>query len=285
MPELNKATIGKKYPPLEMAIDLHETIYYAVGTNDPNPWYLDGTRPGGVIAPPMYAVKYGGGPIAHVMFDKEIGEGFFATLVHGEQEMEWFKAVKPGMKLKCEGGILNIEDKGTGELLSVESNVSDAATGEKIMRQVFHFFVRGWGSMQKKPKEAETPEDRSKEAFTATENVLVGQTFLYAEPSGDHNPIHINVDFANKVGLGGIILQGLCTMAFCHKAVVQKVCDGNPLKLKKLFVRFSKPVRPGDTLTIKGWWTGDKKLGFEAQNQKGDFVIKGGAAELGEVAP
>jgi acyl dehydratase len=284
MPELNKATIGKQYPPMEMEIEQHETIYYAVGSNDPNPWYLDGTRPGGLIAPPMYAVKVGAGPIAHVMFDKEIGEGFFAFLVHGEQEIEWFKVMKPGMKIKCQGRIASIEDKGTGELIQIESNVTLAATGEPLCREVFNFFVRGYGKMEKKAKVAEPPEDRSKEAFNAKEHVLIGQTFLYAEPSGDHNPIHVNVDFANKVGLGGIILQGLCSMAFCHKAVVQNVCGGDPTKLKKFFVRFSKPVRPGDDLTIKGWWINDQTVGFEAMNQKGESVIKGGLAYLGSVS-
>lgn len=283
MPELNKAAIGKTYPPFEFALEQHETIYYALGSNDANPWYLDGTRAGGLIAPPMYAVKYGGGTIAHVAFDKEIGEGFFAFLVHGEQDLEWFKAVKPGQKVKTEGKIAAIEDKGTGELLVIESTTKLVPSGDLVCRQYFNFFVRGYGKMEKKAKTAEAPEDKSKEAFTAKEKVLVGQTFLYAEPSGDHNPIHINIDFAKKVGLGGIILQGLCTMAFCHKAVVQNVCGGNPLKVKRLFVRFSKPVRPGDEITIKGFWQGDQAVLIEATNPAGEFVVKGGRAELGEV--
>lgn len=284
MPELNKAAIGKVYPPFESNIEQHETIYYAIATNDPNPWYLDGTREGGIIAPPMYAVKYGGGTIAHVAFDKEIGEGFFAFLVHGEQDIEWMKAVKPGQKVKTEGKIANIEDKGTGELLVIESNTTLVSTGELVCRQYFNFFVRGYGKLEKKPKPPEPPEDKSKEAFTVKEKVLIGQTFLYAEPSGDHNPIHISNDFAKKVGLGGIILQGLCTMAFCHKAVVMNACGGNPLKVKRLFVRFSKPVRPGDELTIKGYWQGDKAILVEATNPAGEFVVKGGKAELGEIS-
>ncbi len=37
--------------------------------------------------------------------------------------------------------------------------------------------------------------------------------YYYAGASGDFNLIHIDNDFAKSVGLGGIILQGLCTMA------------------------------------------------------------------------
>jgi len=283
MPELNKKTIGKKYEPMELPIDLHETIYYAVAANDPNPCYLNGIREGGVIAPPMYAVKYGGAPLAQMIFDKEIGEGYFAFLVHGEQDIRWHKALKPGQKVKTEGSIKDIVDKGSGQLLIMHSDTTLADSGEKVCEQDFIFFVRGYGPMEKKGKEAEPPEDKSKPAFESKEQVLIGQTFLYAEPSGDHNPIHIDDNFAKKVGLGGIILQGLCTMAFCHKAVVMNVCEGNPLKLKRFFVRFSKPVRPGDEITIKGFWKDDQTVGFEAFTQNGDQVIKGGIAELGEV--
>ncbi len=285
MPELNKECIGKEYAGAEMDISQYETIYYAVGANDPNPWYLDGVREGGIIAPPMYAVKYGGAPIANVMFDKELGEGFMAFLVHGEQDIEWFKAVKPGQKVKTTGKVKDIQDKGSGELLMVEATTTMADSDEMVCKQSFNFFVRGYGKMEKKDKKAAQEEDKSDIAFETKENVLIGQSFLYAEPSGDHNPIHIDNEFAKKVGLGGIILQGLCTMAFCHKAAVQNLCDGNPLKLKKLFVRFSRPVRPGDELTIKGWWKQKgKTAGIEAANQSGEMVIKGGVAELGEVS-
>jgi acyl dehydratase len=283
MPELNKKTIGKKYPVTETLIDVHETMYYALATNDPNPYYVDGAREGGIIAPPMYAVKYGGTPIAPIVTDKEVGDNFFAVLLHGEQEIEWFKALKPAQKVKCTGTIRDIEDKGSGELMYIETVTSLSDTGEMVCRQSFNFFVRGYGKLEKKPKVSEPPEDRSKEAFSVKEKVFLGQSYVYAEPSGDHNPIHVDNEFAKAVGLGGIILQGLCTMAFCHKAVVMNACNGNPLKVKKIFVRFSKPVKPGDEITIKGWWQGDKAVTFEATNQTGDFVIRGGRADMGEV--
>jgi acyl dehydratase len=284
MPELNKAVIGKVYPPGEIEIKAHESMYYALATNDPNPWYINGSREGGVIAPPMYAVNYGGGALASVFFDKEVGQGFMAFLVHGEQEIEWFKAVKPETKVLTAGKILDIQDKGSGELLIVESSTK-LPSGEPICRQLFSFFVRGYGKLEKKPKTPEPVEDKSKSAFESKEQVLVGQSYVYAEPSGDHNLIHVNEDFAKKVGLGGIILQGLCTMAFCHKAVVQNVCGGDPTRLRKFSVRFSKPVRPADVLTVKGWWMEkDKLVGFEATNPAGEPVIKNGRAELGKVA-
>ena len=114
--------------------------------------------------------------------------------------------------------------------------------------------------------------------------VLKGQTYIYAEPSGDHNLIHIDPDFAVKVGLPGIILQGLCTMAFVQKAVVDNANGGDPNKLKKLKVRFSRNVLPGDTVTTTGWLKEDKGnsmiVGLESVVDRGDIVIRDAWAEV-----
>src|SRR5256885_15255864 len=70
----------------------------------------------------------------------------------------------------------------------------------------------------------------------------------YAAASGDFNPIHIDPKVGEAAGLGGAILQGLCTMAWAAEAAVRVY--GDPAKLKKLKVRFSRPVKPGDVVTF-----------------------------------
>ena len=72
----------------------------------------------------------------------------------------------------------------------------------------------------------------------------------YAGASGDFNPIHIDPEFGKMAGLGGNILQGLCTMGFVAKACTDWA--GDPAALKRLRVRFAKPVYPGDTVAVHG---------------------------------
>ncbi len=284
MPELNKAVIGKEYGPIQFEIKKHETVYYALATNDWNPWYVDGSRDGGIVAPPMYAVHYGGSAVGMVFFDKEVGEGFMPFLVHGEQDMEWFKAVRPGDKIQTTVRISDIIDKGSGELLVVETTSRLAEETDVVCRQTSSFFVRGYGRLERKSKAPEPEEDKSELAFQSSEKVLPGQSHAYAEPSGDHNPIHLNEEFARKVGLGGIILQGLCTMAFCHKAAVNGLADGDPAGIKRLSVRFSRPVCPGDEISIRSWWIKKGELaGLEAFTHAGSEVIKNGRAHLGKI--
>ena len=54
--------------------------------------------------------------------------------------------------------------------------------------------------------------------------------FYYAGASGDFNLIHIDNEFAKNVGLPGLILQGLCTMAFVYRAALG---NNNPETMKK----------------------------------------------------
>ena len=77
------------------------------------------------------------------------------------------------------------------------------------------------------------------------------QTFRYAEASGDPMPIHLDDAVARSVGLPGIIIHGLCTMAFCGRAVIDSVAGGDPTRLARLAVKFSRPVLPGQEITVR----------------------------------
>src|SRR3954453_18644971 len=69
-------------------------------------------------------------------------------------------------------------------------------------------------------------------------------TVRYAGASGDFNPIHIDEEFAQKVGLPGRILHGLWTMAQVARAHTDAA--GGPDKLKSLSVQFRGMGRMGE---------------------------------------
>ncbi|MDP8224680.1 MAG: MaoC family dehydratase [Candidatus Lernaella stagnicola] len=125
-------------------------------------------------------------------------------------------------------------------------------------------------------------------------DVNVGDTFglkhtvgkydpiFYAGASGDFNLIHIDPEFGKMVGLGGSILQGLCTMAFTARAHTDWA--GDPYALRRIKVRFSSPVRPDDTVEVKAEVTevvdGVAKTRFNAVNQAGEEVITMAEADI-----
>ena len=72
---------------------------------------------------------------------------------------------------------------------------------------------------------------------------------LYAGASGDHNPIHIDLDFAKEAGMKDVFAHGMLIMAYLGKAVTNIVPQSN---LKNFSVRFSSITKIGDILTCSG---------------------------------
>ena len=103
----------------------------------------------------------------------------------------------------------------------------------------------------------------------------------YAAVSGDFNPIHIDPEIGRAAGFPGAILQGMCTMAWLADACTAYLCD--PARVKRLRVRFSRPVVVGDVVTFRGRCVAVEgpvvRLVVEARNQRGEEVLRGATAE------
>jgi acyl dehydratase len=107
-------------------------------------------------------------------------------------------------------------------------------------------------------------------------------TVRYAGASGDFNPIHIDEDFAQKVGLPGRILHGLWSMAQVARAHTEAA--GGPEKLRRLSVQFRGIGRMGEELVVSGMVSevsdeGVVTIESEAE-QSGQKIIRHGVAEL-----
>jgi acyl dehydratase len=253
---------------------------YARAYNEDNPAFLDSKRAGGVVAPPMYAIVMIWSSIMGVVGDTDLKVDV-VRLLHGEQDMEFFSPIRPGDKITSIAKVASIETKATGETLVLEINATNQV-GQVVNRSMFNAFIRGGGKGGSEARVAE-PE-RGEPIASVAQQIDKDQTYRYKEASGDFNPIHVDENFAKMAGLPGIIVHGLCTMAFTSKVMIDKLCGGDPLKLKRLRVRFSRPVFPGQTITTKVWFDGERNgrkiFAFETFNPNGQAVIRGGIAEV-----
>ncbi len=111
----------------------------------------------------------------------------------------------------------------------------------------------------------------------------------YSEASGDYNPIHLDQQAAQQVGLDGVIAHGMLSMAFLGQFVEQQIANIPGARIEQLKVRFLNMVRLGDTLTCQGKVkvrTTNEDLSLSiaiecwAQNQKGDKVTTGEAVVI-----
>jgi acyl dehydratase len=106
-------------------------------------------------------------------------------------------------------------------------------------------------------------------------------TVRYAGASGDFNPIHIDEEFAQQVGLPGRILHGLWTMAQVARAHTEAA--GGPDKLRRLAVQFRGMGRLEEEIVVTGTVreVTDGVALVESEARQGDNrIIRNGVAEV-----
>lgn len=72
---------------------------------------------------------------------------------------------------------------------------------------------------------------------------------LFAGASGDHNPIHIDIDFAQKAGMKDVFAHGMLSMAYLARALTQWVPQRRILSYG---VRFAAITQLGDRVQCSG---------------------------------
>ena len=105
---------------------------------------------------------------------------------------------------------------------------------------------------------------------------------LYAGASGDHNPMHIDIDFAKQAGSDDVFAHGMLIMAYLGRSITNII---SPSNLKSFSVRFCSITNVGDVITCKGKVLkidNDKPksiivIGLNAIDKSGDIKINGTA--------
>jgi acyl dehydratase len=269
------ATLGAWTEPKRFSVERERVAAYAAATNDP----IEAHRTGD-LAPPVFAVVPAFEASAEAVLAVAPAE-LLMMLVHGEQDFTYHRPIEPGMDLVTRSAPLGVRQTSAGVVVAVKSETR-TAEGDLVNEQWMSTFFRGAQGQEPGgvvgPGHALDAALRESAPFrTTTQKIDEDQTHRYAEPSGDHNPIHLDPDFAKAVGLPGIINHGLCTMAFASHAVIQ-VAGFDPRALKRLAVRFARPVLPGQEITTRFWHGAGGAVAFETATDDATVVIKDGLA-------
>lgn len=221
---------------------------------------------------PTFAVIIGGGGVPI----REIGSFNPVMLVHGEQAIELFGALPVDGRVRSQGRIRGIYDKGSGAVVETESESRDAATGELLLRTRSSLFLRGEGGFggERGPSGPKNVPPEREPDHQVTYATREDQALLY-RLSGDFNPLHSDPEFAARAGFPRPILHGLCTYGFTGRALLHTLCGSDPARFRSMEARFAKPVFPGQALTVQMWVDGDAAL-FQTVDDAGDVVISQG---------
>ncbi len=112
--------------------------------------------------------------------------------------------------------------------------------------------------------------------------VTRAQLALFAGASGDHNPIHIDIDFARAAGQPDVFAHGMLVMAELGRLLTAHVPIG---ALRAFSTRFAAVTRVHDRLTCRGTVVavetvdGERRarLHLSVTDQAGEVKLVGGA--------
>ena len=180
--------------------------------------------------------------------------------------------------------VTGIYDKGSGALVVTENAAVDAATGEPLVTSRSSAFIRGEGGFGGE-RGTDAPWERPDREpdHRVVQPTRPEQALIY-RLSGDRNPLHVDPKFAARGGFSQPILHGLCTYGVTGRALLQVLCDGDPARFGSMSGRFSRPVWPGESLTVSIWrQDGSDTALFQTTKDDGTVVIDRGRMRVPRV--
>ncbi len=101
---------------------------------------------------------------------------------------------------------------------------------------------------------------------------------LYCGASGDHNPIHVDIDFARSAGLPDVIAHGMLSAAWLGRMLTNWVPQS---AIRSLDIRFSAPTQVGERITctasVSEALDHAVRLQLETRNEHGQVKLSGQA--------
>jgi acyl dehydratase len=278
-----KVPLGVTSEVFDKYVDPDNVVAYALASNDENPLYLNGDA-----VPPVFAVA-----VAWNAFTAVAGLPAEATAgqrggVHGEHYLTIAKPMVPGTWLHTTSQRSAVVCSKAGMNVFVKLVTTDEQ-GEVVIEQYWSTLLRGevTGGDQGTPPPDHSFPDAARARLVGTVSLPTtrDQTFRYAGASGDRAPMHVDDEIARSMGFPGKFQQGLCTLAVTSRGLIDLAASGDPRRIRRIAVRFSSPVFPGNAIELSVHDRGPSDLGqayaFEASSG-GQSVLRHG---LVEVAP
>ena len=146
-------------------------------------------------------------------------------------------------------------------------------TGDELCTLVTTILARGnggfGGDRRSVPKTDVTPKEVPDEICDL--QTLPSQALIY-RLSGDLNPLHASPIVARNAGFQAPILHGLSTLGVMTHALLRTCCDYEPDRFKRIRLRFSSPVLPGETIRTEIWRNGNE-IAFRCNSLEQDKIV------------
>lgn len=274
--------LGTWSEPMSYRVRAEAITAFARATNDQRPDAVAGQ-----VAPPVFAIVpvmgIRGASVVLAEHRAEIGP----RAVHGEHWMRLHRPIRAGDELVSRSCPVGVHAKASG--VTVVNRFETRCADELVAEQFFTGFYRGVPSTVQAGEAAPSLRQRHSEdpgRFVAAVAYRIDpdQPARYADASGDHNPIHLDDAAARAVGLPGVIVHGMCTLAVAARAVRAALAEDGRATVTELGARFSRPLLPGAELITRSYDLGEdgpaRAIRFECTDSDGQTVLSSGYAAL-----
>ena len=199
----------------------------------------------------------------------------WVQVLHAGQEIILHKPLPVSATVEAKTRITEVTDKGEkiGALIVSDRTVVDVETGDELCTLVTTILARGnggfGGDRRSVPKTDVIPKEVPDEICDL--QTLPSQALIY-RLSGDFNPLHASPIVARNAGFQAPILHGLSTLGVMTHALLRICCNYEPDRFKRIRLRFSSPVLPGETIRTEIWRNGNE-IAFRCKSLEQDKIV------------
>jgi peroxisomal enoyl-CoA hydratase 2 len=258
-----------------ISYDRRDVLLYAVGIGSDALRFVYEQHPDFAVFP-TFPIRWGGAgtPVDRTAIPPSPGP----LMIDAERCIEQLRPLPVAGTVNVISRLIGVHPRGKGSaFVETESKVMDADGNlcARIFNGSFRRGVTGLGDIEPFEGSGQTFFSRIDMPERAPDvdvgaHIAGNQAHIY-RLSGDYNPLHIDPAAAKSGGFEMPILHGLCTLGFAARLLLTALCDGDPARFRKLRLRFSSPVFPGDTLRLAAWHAGPGRALFECR--VGDKVV------------
>jgi acyl dehydratase len=297
-PRIPATVVGITAGPREHEIDARWLMAYAAALGEEAPEYLDTTRPGGVLAHPLFPVCYEW-PLALDVRAKALPDEIAVRGVHATHRLTLHRPVRAGDRLHTTATVAALERRSPGAYMVLRLETVDAAGDPVSTTDYGSLYLgvdcnpsplspQGGGQGERWSKSEGGPSVAEETAWTWTAEVPIARNLahVYTECARIWNPIHTDRAVARAAGLPDIILHGTATLALAISQALRHGPRGPAAPVRALGCRFGAMVRLPSRIVVRGRRPERSADGpvirFEALGEGGRPAVRDGAIVLAD---
>lgn len=177
--------------------------------------------------------------------------------------------------------ITDVWDRGEdrGAIVRTKIDVRDEAGNLVCTNYSSTFFheAGGFGGVPR-PRTNVVIPDREPD-YEVEDYISPVQNLLY-RLTGDTNLVHVDPEYAQKMGFETSFMQGLCSFGFSCRMAISQLIPGEPERMTHMAAQMTSVLFPDTPVSLQLWKVGDTTAVFRFMNKKtGKAVLNRGIFE------